>query len=439
MAVALESLDLTIDEDDIFLPHLGADDILDPDISSPSECPSLGESFTGPHTFLMTRELSRRTSLNSSSTSPGWCSMKTPSPAPLSGQLHELPFEEEYQPGTKLDFDEPTLLNMMHFGLVESETWSHPPSSRIGPALVNAFEQISTVGLGIQDQGDLSQEYTSFPTSFAADTPLSKPIFGLDQMTQNPARTQDGIIAWPGCPTAPFESPLLRTPLRPEEPSRRSTTSALSTGMLKTNLVTWVPPSMVPSQPDMDNAMQYETADHAVMPSDSASNSSPAMNRRWSTATASDVGNGIPSLHRRGHEPRRKAGPSRKSRPEPGKSGIDCDVVIAHNEFACSWPNCIDKATGKQKRFKRQEHKKRHEKTVHEKEGLYRCWVPGCTTTAFTRTDNLKSHLRNTHGKKSPNQRNRYVATQDKHSEWYDPDWQGDLTEDGYPIFKKKR
>ncbi|RMD40861.1 hypothetical protein DV735_g4278, partial [Chaetothyriales sp. CBS 134920] len=448
MAVTLELLDLGIDENDIFLSHLGADDILDPALSSPSECPSLGESFTGCHNFVMTRELSRRTSLNSSPTSPGWCSMKTPSPVPLSGQLHEPPFEEDYQPGTKLDFDEATMLNMMHFGLVESETWSHQPSSRIGPGLGNTPQHIS-IGLGIQNQADLSQEYAAFPPGFAANAPLSKQIFGLDQVMHNSARTDERFITWPACTTAPrhtaqpssaFDSALASPSLRrPEEPPRRGRTSALSTGLLKANLATWVSPPMLPSQHNIDNELQYETADHAVMSSDSASNSSPIMDRRWSAATASDAGNGTPSLRRRGHEHRRRSGPSRKSRPEPGKSGIDCDAVIAHNEFACSWPNCIDKATGKQKRFKRQEHKKRHEKTVHEKEGSYRCWVPGCTTTAFTRTDNLKSHLRNTHGKKSPNQRNRYVATQDKNSECYDPDWQGDLTEDGYPIFTKKR
>ena len=117
-------------------------------------------------------------------------------------------------------------------------------------------------------------------------------------------------------------------------------------------------------------------------------------------------------------------------------SAFNREVVIAQNEFACSYPGCIDKQTGKQKRFKRQEHKKRHEKTVHEKNehGWYKCWVTGCKIAAFTRPENLKSHLKNIHGKKSLGQRNRYVATQDRNSPHYDPDWVGELTEDGYPI-----
>ena len=117
------------------------------------------------------------------------------------------------------------------------------------------------------------------------------------------------------------------------------------------------------------------------------------------------------------------------------KSGIDCPEIIPRNEFACKYPNCIDKTTGEQKRFKRQEHKKRHEKTVHEKSNhnQYGCWVPGCKTKPFSRTDNLKSHLRKTHGKKSAAARNRYVATQDEASSYYDPGYVGLLTVDGLP------
>jgi uncharacterized Zn-finger protein len=56
------------------------------------------------------------------------------------------------------------------------------------------------------------------------------------------------------------------------------------------------------------------------------------------------------------------------------------------------------------KRFKRQEHLKRHEKT-HTLERPFKCDVPDCSK-AFGRSDNLKAHLR-THTK--PGGRNKYV------------------------------
>jgi hypothetical protein len=71
-----------------------------------------------------------------------------------------------------------------------------------------------------------------------------------------------------------------------------------------------------------------------------------------------------------------------------------------------------------------------HESGDHE---VYRCWVPECNR-AFSRTDNLKSHLRNTHSKKPGVRGNRYVATLDKNSQYYDPDWVGDLDKNGFPM-----
>jgi hypothetical protein len=71
---------------------------------------------------------------------------------------------------------------------------------------------------------------------------------------------------------------------------------------------------------------------------------------------------------------------------------------------------------------------KRHEGTVHEKhkhEQQY-CWVSGCTTGPFPRSDSLKAHLKKTHGEKKANQRNKYVATLDENGKYYDPDWRGE-------------
>ncbi|KAJ9625367.1 hypothetical protein H2204_010459 [Knufia peltigerae] len=144
-------------------------------------------------------------------------------------------------------------------------------------------------------------------------------------------------------------------------------------------------------------------------------------------------------LHRRGYERKNgggvQASSSKRNKVKTATSGVNCTPVIEGNPFPCSYPGCIDKGTGRQKRFKRQEHRKRHEKTVHEKHenDIYKCWVPECHKP-FSRTDNLKSHLRNTHSKKPGVRGNRYVATLDRNSEYYDPDWQGGLDRNGYPI-----
>ena len=118
-----------------------------------------------------------------------------------------------------------------------------------------------------------------------------------------------------------------------------------------------------------------------------------------------------------------------------GKSGIIYDAVTEENKFLCEVEGCVDKE-GKQKRFKRQEHLKRHVKTAHLEKKQYKCWVPCCKTDPFSRGDNLITHL-NTHRKASS--RNRYVATLDPHSEFYDPDWRGDIDCNGFPVFDQPK
>ena len=115
------------------------------------------------------------------------------------------------------------------------------------------------------------------------------------------------------------------------------------------------------------------------------------------------------------------------------KSGMACDVVIEGNKYACEFADCMDK-NGKRKMFKRREHAKRHVDTVHLKKKQHKCWVPGCTTQPFTRSDNLTTHLKSTHGKKSVSSRNRYVSTLDPASDNFDPEWRGDLDDDGWPM-----
>ncbi|KAL1985810.1 hypothetical protein VTN96DRAFT_7302 [Rasamsonia emersonii] len=98
--------------------------------------------------------------------------------------------------------------------------------------------------------------------------------------------------------------------------------------------------------------------------------------------------------------------------------------IIKQVQFRCKEPGCKG-------RFKRQEHLKRHMKS-HSKEKPHVCWVPGCHR-AFSRSDNLNAHYTKTHSKRGG--RNRYVATLDETSPDYDPDFRGQLTPDGRPIY----
>lgn len=101
--------------------------------------------------------------------------------------------------------------------------------------------------------------------------------------------------------------------------------------------------------------------------------------------------------------------------------------IIKQVQFRCSEPGCKG-------RFKRQEHLKRHMKS-HSKDRPYVCWVPGCHR-AFSRSDNLNAHYSKTHSKRGG--RNRYVSTLDETSSDYDPNFRGQLTPDGRPIYGSK-
>ncbi|KAJ5771449.1 uncharacterized protein N7511_003500 [Penicillium nucicola] len=80
--------------------------------------------------------------------------------------------------------------------------------------------------------------------------------------------------------------------------------------------------------------------------------------------------------------------------------------------------------------FKRQDHLERHSRS-HSKEKPFVCWVPGCHRS-FSRRDNLKAHCTKTHAR--PGGRNRYVASLDKMSPDYDPEFRGPLSFDGRPL-----
>ncbi|KIW81488.1 hypothetical protein Z517_04513 [Fonsecaea pedrosoi CBS 271.37] len=216
-------------------------------------------------------------------------------------------------------------------------------------------------------------------------------------------------------PSVAFHATLASSPSYKVEPSTPPKLHIPPSAILSSSPLSVMSPQILPSQHDVDE-MSCGSLQHNVS----------AVKRERSNNDR---------LHRRPYERKRPVGSSSKPKAPPVLTGMNCDLVIPQNEFACSYPGCIDKHTGKQKRFKRQEHKKRHEKTVHEKSThtTYKCWVPECNRP-FSRTDNLKSHLRNTHSKRPGVRGNRYVATLDKNSEFYDPDWVGDLDKNGYPI-----
>ncbi|CAI7672660.1 unnamed protein product [Penicillium pancosmium] len=122
-----------------------------------------------------------------------------------------------------------------------------------------------------------------------------------------------------------------------------------------------------------------------------------------------------------------RAGRVRAGRVRAARDLTDLPPVIKTRQFKCREVGC----TGI---FSNQESLKRHMKS-HSKEKPHICWVPGCNR-GFSRSDNLNAHLSKTHSKRAG--RNRYVATLDDTSEEYDPDFRGQLTPDGRPIYGSK-
>ena len=125
---------------------------------------------------------------------------------------------------------------------------------------------------------------------------------------------------------------------------------------------------------------------------------------------------------------------SNDPRKQPGANQVSSYLtqgtssrVISKGSYNCKVPGC-------EKLFKRREHLTRHMEN-HSKKRTHVCWVPGCHR-AFTRLDNLNVHYTKTHSKTGG--RNRYVATLDKTSPFYDPLYRGPLTPGGQPVRSPK-
>jgi len=95
---------------------------------------------------------------------------------------------------------------------------------------------------------------------------------------------------------------------------------------------------------------------------------------------------------------------------------------IPRRKFKCSLSGCGS-------HFNRRKSLTRH-LANHSGDRRYVCWVPGCRRN-FSRRDNLNAHYK-THGNRGG--RNRYVATLDKTSPVYNPDFCGQLTPEGWPL-----
>ncbi|KKK18343.1 hypothetical protein P175DRAFT_0555482 [Aspergillus ochraceoroseus IBT 24754] len=135
-------------------------------------------------------------------------------------------------------------------------------------------------------------------------------------------------------------------------------------------------------------------------------------------------------VYRDGLQRPHRTGSRKVARKQSSKQNLmleNLPPIIKQVQFKCREPGCNG-------RFKRQEHLKRHMKS-HSKEKPHVCWVPGCHR-AFSRSDNLNAHYTKTHSKRGG--RNRYVATLDENSPDYDPDFRGQLTQDGRPIYGSK-
>jgi hypothetical protein len=233
-------------------------------------------------------------------------------------------------------------------------------------------------------------------------------------MLQTPPRTVD--------PSATFQPILPSSPayhVTPSTPIQNRYEDSMTPGMTSTPCTS--SPAYIPSQQPV--FVRHDSACHNIQPT-------LVRTLRESNCKESSRQN------RRSADKRDSGRSARLSRPSMGRTGLEFPYYIEKNSFACNAEDCVDR-NGKRKKFKRQEHLKRHQRTCHTGNRPHYCWVPGCTTKPFSRTDNLNSHLRKTHGKHSPAARNRYIATLDPKSGVYDVDYRGPFTESGWPIRRK--
>lgn len=404
------------------LPPLDLEFDRDSSLEYVGDCPSLSASFLSSDASTTDSQGHRRPSLASSihsaspeafwtssaaSTSPTTPMMTEPSMHLLGRQYNKPPsYLANSRPNVqRFRDDEQNSHNSMWNAHDISELQILGNAGEVDISGVsNSSYHLNIPGLS---HGNANPSFTQsiFAGSSSALTAADDDMLGLYPSTIHPPA--DTIE-----PSVAFQSTLPSSPTYKVEPSTPLHCHIPSSTILSSSPLSMISSRIVPSQHDVDDLP------YPLMPQDLGE----IKKRRV----------GTDRLARRAYERKRPVGSLGKSKTTPKKSGMECALVIEQNQFPCSFPECIDKNTGKQKHFKRQEHKKRHENSVHNPK-LKPCWVPECNSS-FSRTDNLKSHLRNTHSKKPGARGNRYVATLDPNSEFYDPEWIGKLDKHGFPI-----
>lgn len=389
-----------------YLPHIEPEAETYDSFSQSESCPSLSSSFLSIDTQL---GFDNDTSFRLHSTSPDDFSVSSVSiPSPIT-PLKYVPMHSQYSTDHWM---KPEPQDVWHPQM--EHLWLTADDPLMANCVMNTFTTQSSTA-------QFQPGYFSFnqPKS-AADPPLSRAVFPTTFASQSPIKlerplpwSQHPLLPQPQTvkPSATLQSTLASSPVKPITPFRHHRNSSFS---FASSPFTGMPSSVLASQWD-EEEMKHESDMDSLSLAGSIKVSRPLR-----SLTSTPI--------------KKEESPSKKSFFKG--SGIDCEAVIPQNEFACTVAGCRDK-DGRPKRFKRQEHKKRHEKTVHAAVEKHYCWVTTGNKVCgkfFTRRDNLKSHLKKTHGRRSNNQRNSYVATLDEDSVYYDEEWRGPLTSEGLPV-----
>lgn len=384
-------------------------------LSQSESCPSMGSSFLTVDTSAMSFDEDRTD--HKEPTSPENLTMSSgasaTSPTTPMGQL-----SLNSMPDTTMWPDYQSNDIWHHHAADAENLWLPSGESAMANCVMNSFsdQEPSVFQPGYFNMGRKQRTHP--------DPPLSRAMFANPAPQQTNHTAMDGMVPWPQsmdlaypmtiAPSVTFQGALPSSPSSDFEPITPLKHHRGSSSIFASSPLTGSSSSVLTSQWDVEE-MKY-------MPIEEAATHPERQSLSYLLRSSQD------------HSVKLEGSPPLEA--HVSKSGVDCEAIIPQNIYACTIPGCVDK-NGRPRRFRRQEHKKRHEKTVHKKDIEYPCWVQTggkrCDKK-FTRRDNLNSHLKKTHGSRKNNQRNSYVATLDEKSEYFDDKWKGKLTADGLPI-----
>lgn len=382
------------------------------------DCPSVGSSFLTVDTSAMSFDEGRND--HKAPISPENLTMSSgASDSSPNTPIAQLNLSE--MPGTAMWAQYQFGSDIWHYHSADAENlWLPSEESTMANCVMNSFSEQDALVFQQPGYFNMGRKQRTLP-----DPPLSRAMFANPAPQQmNHHTVMDGMLSWPRtvdlaypmtiAPSVTFQGTLPSSPASEFEPMTPLKHHRGSSSVFASSPLTGSSSSILTSQWDVEETKYMPFADAA------------AYRERQS----------LSYLLRSSQDHSIKMEESSPIESHVSKSGVDCEAVIPQNIYACSVPGCVDK-DGKPKRFRRQEHKKRHEKTVHNKTDTFVCWVQTGSKPCgkeFTRRDNLNSHLKKTHGSRKNNQRNSYVATLDEKSEYFDDKWKGKLTADGLPI-----